>query len=492
MRVFTTTDAPPTGATEQLHIYNGLDCCVTLEVLEAILPQLDEVTQRVYNFERSLQGPVLEMQCRGFAIDTVGRAQVLGELTAVHNQLNASLSEILKEGVGVEINPASPQQLAYLFYDVLGLPVIKSFKTRAPTTDRKALEKLRSYFFAGPLVNHILAIRDVAKKISVVKTGIDFDNRMRTTFSIAGTTTGRFSSYQSVSGSGTNLQNITDEMRKMFVADPGYKLGYIDLEQAESRAVGAIEWNLFHDGKYLDACESGDLHTSVCRMCWDHLGWTGDPKLDKAIAKQPFYRHFDYRDASKRLGHASNYYGQPPHIAKEVHIEHALVADFQKKYFKAFPSHQEWHAWVRNKLGKDGFITTFLGRRRAFFGRRWEDETLRGAIAYEPQSVIGDYINTGLLRVWRSGLVQLLVQVHDALVFQYPEEKENEIIPQVQALLEIEVPLLHGRSLTISTEAMVGWNWGKAHVEGALVNPNGLVPFTGNDQRKRKKTSILD
>src|SRR6516165_6883191 len=78
-------------------------------------------------------------------------------------------------------------------------------------------------------------------------------------------------------GTGTNLQNIEDRLRSVFVADKGMKFAYVDLEQAESRLVGAIEWNLFRDGTYLDACESGDLHTSVCRLAWGSaVNWTGD------------------------------------------------------------------------------------------------------------------------------------------------------------------------------------------------------------------------
>src|SRR5262249_14971349 len=152
------------------------------------------------------------------------------------------------------------------------LPPVKKRSNRAgernytPTVDRDALEQLDNYFLAQPIVSHILGLRDIEKKIGVLKTGIDSDGRMRTSYNIAGTSTGRFSSNLSDFGTGTNLQNIEDMLRSIFVADAGLKFAYIDLEQAESRLVGAIEWNLFHDPTYLDACESGDLHTSVCRL----------------------------------------------------------------------------------------------------------------------------------------------------------------------------------------------------------------------------------
>lgn len=479
MKIFTTTNPLPEGQTELLHIYNALDCMITLEVWQAIYPQLDEVTEKTYAFAMDLQGPIFEMECRGVKVDQAARVRVCAVLEKEVGTLGRDLDYILSEGLGFSgFNPNSPIQLSKLLYSTLKLPPVK-FHGKI-TTNREALEKLKKYFFAEPIINHILAIRDLKKKISVLKTGIDADGRIRTSYNIAGTDTGRLSSYASAFGSGTNLQNITGELRSAFVADKGKKIAYIDLEQAESRAVGGIVWNLFQDGGYLDACESGDLHTTVCRLCWDYLPWTNDPKANKALAKQPFYRHFDYRDAAKRLGHGTNYYGKPPNMARQTHIELGLVAEFQKKYFAAFPGIESWHRWVRNKLLQDGFITTFMGRRRWFFGRRWDEETIRSAIAYEPQSAVADILNRGLFKVWKLPQVELLLQVHDAIVFQYDEEKENDIIPLVMKTLQVEVPLLHDRSLIIPTEAFVGWNWAYK----SNTNPDGLVGF-GNDTRKR-------
>lgn len=497
MRIISTTEPnPPDSDTSRLHVYNGLDCMVTLEVLNVIKPQLDEVTQRVYDFERALQGPVLEMECRGVLVDQNQRFEVSRLFQAQLDQVENSLREILIEGLGVELNWNSPQQLGKLFYDIMGIPEVKKRGAQGytRTVGRQALEKLMEYFYAEPIVRHILTIRDLKKKLGVLKTGIDGDGRIRTSYNIAGTDTGRFSSYTSAFGSGTNLQNITGELRSIFTADPGHKLCYIDLERAESQAVGAIIWNLFHDGGYLDACESGNLHVSVCRMCFDGIRWTGDPKADRALAKTPFYRHFDYYDGAKRLGHATNYFGKPPHISKALHIDHALVQEFQRKYFLAFPGIRNWHDWVRNKLLRDGWITTFMGMRRWFFGRRWDEETLRGAIAYEPQSAVAYILNKGMLNVWRAQIsgVQLLLQVHDAIVAQYPAEREDDIVPKLQKLLRIEVPLLHNRSLSIPTEAFTGWNWGYANTK----NPDGLISFrVGQDGRKRQndpQAGILD
>lgn len=486
----------PASETDKLWIYNALDCCVTAEVRDVLEPQLDNQTRAVYEFEKSLQAPVMEMKLRGVLVDQKTRAQMLKRYSAEKEKLETNLEEIVSQGIGLrDLNPNSPAQLKNLFYQVLGLPPIKKRNAQgiyAPTVNRDALEQLDNYFMARPLVSHILAIRDCNKKIGVLKTGIDSDGRIRTSYNIAGTRTGRFSSNLSDFGTGTNMQNIEDSLRRVFIADPGYKLGYIDLEQAESRAVGAIEWNLFKDGRYLDACESGDLHTSVCRLAWGNvLNWTGDIKADKVLAESPFYRQHSYRHMAKVLGHGTNYNGKPYTMAKHTKLDARLIGEFQLKYFQAFPAHQRWHAWTASELVRTGNLTTLTGRRRWFFGRRDDDAVIREAIAYDPQGSVGDILNTGMLKVWRSGLCQLLLQIHDAILVQYSEDKEDIIIPRLLEIIKHPIELRHGRTLLIPSEAQVGWNWGKE----AKDNPDGLRKWTGGDDRRRQQqpaTSELD
>ena len=69
------------------------------------------------------------------------------------------------------------------------------------------------------------------------------------------------------------------------------------------------------------------------------------------------------------------------------------------------------------------------GRRRRFFGRLNDDATIREAIAYDPQGSVGDILNLGMLQVWRDNTCQLLLQIHDAILVQYPESREETIIP---------------------------------------------------------------
>jgi len=491
MKIIKTQDMQPSSDEHNHWVYNGLDCCVTLEVFNVIHKQLDNVTASTYAFRRALQAPILEMNMRGILVDKEKRAAVLHDYERDLKILNEGLKEIVYEGLGLELNPNSPKQLLHLFYTVLRIPPVKKRNANGqyvPTVNREALERLDGYFIARPIVSHLLKIRDISKKVGVLRTEIDADNRMRTSYNICGTNTGRLSSSLSEFGTGTNLQNIEERLRSVFVADTGKKLAYIDGSQAESRVCGAIHWNLFNDGRYLDACESGDLHTSVCKLAWSNLPWAGTLKEDKAIAEQPFYRQHSYRHMAKVLGHGSNYGGQPVTMSKHTKLEASIIKEFQAKYFKAFPAFKQWHDWVAAQIYTKGQLTTMLGMRRDFFGRRNDPSTIRQAIACEPQSTVGELINYGMLEVWRLNICDIVLQVHDAIVIQYEEERENEIIPKVLEAFQRPIELKRGRILIIPSETKVGWNW----APGSEKNLDGMKLYNGNDTRKRaEKSSIL-
>lgn len=476
------------SATEALWIYNGLDCCVTLEVLEALLPQLDNISTSTYQQSLSFQGPVLEMNMRGMLVDRQRRDQVIREFEVKITHLQGQLWRIVKGAYDIDLNWRSPLQLKKLFYEEMGYAPVK--KKGQVTIDRSALEKLSLNFMARPIVAHLLVLRDLAKKVGVLKTAIDPDGRIRTSFNIGGTNTGRFSSSFSDFGTGTNLQNIEDSLRSIFVADPGMKLAYIDLEQAESRAVGAIVYNLFDDPRYLDACESGDLHTTVAKMARPDMPWVGDLAGDKEVAERPYYRHHSLRHVCKVLGHGTNYGGQPHTMALHTKLEPQIIKEFQARYFTAFPGIPKWHNRVQQEIQQHGNLTSLMGRRRWFFGRRDDASTIREAIAYDPQGSVGDILNTGMLQVWRTNVCQLLLQIHDAILVQYPEDKEDEILPSVLSALSVPVPLRAGRTLVIPNEAKTGWNWGSFD---PIKNPDGLKKVKGHDTRTRTpQAGILD
>lgn len=480
---------------ERDQVYNGLDCCVTLEVFEAMHPQLDEYTGPTYEFSKALQAPVLEMKFRGVKVDMARRAEVLDNLYETLDRLERNLDRIVLEGVGLpHFNWRSNPDLQLLFYGKLGIPEMKH--QGRTTVNRAALEKMESYNIAKAILGHMKAMRDIAKKISVLKTEVDPDGRFRTSYNIAGTNTFRFSSSYNEFGTGGNLQNIEEELRSIFIADKGMKFAKFDAKSGESFVVGGIEWNLFKDARYLEACETGDPHTATARLCWPGLGWTGDLKKDKDTAEQPFYRHYTYRFMCKKLGHGSNYDGRAPTLSQQAKVPLRVVSDFQPKYFEAFPAHKQWHAWVENTLRRTGCIISLMGRKRYFWGRRSNDDVLRAAIAYDPQSSLAVIVNDAMLRIWRAGYtgIQLMMHDHDALTFQYPEEQEDEIIPILMDALPTEVQLKHGRTMRIPYDCNTGWNRGKyccglrkPECKGckSKPNPDGLKEYFGHDSRKR-------
>lgn len=481
----TRTDAlqpgQPKSETERLWIYNGLDCCVTLEVLEAMLPQLDNQTGGTYALSRALQGPVLEMNLRGVLIDEPARRAAIENYRSDTERLERNLYRIVHDGVGYTDfrNTGktkawrSNSYVAALLYDVLRLPEIRKRNDRgemARTVNRDALERLQIHFIAYPIIAHILALRDFGKKIGVLETKIDGDGRLRTSYNIAGTTTGRFSSSLNDFGSGGNLQNIEERLRRIFIADPGMKFANIDLEQADSRNIGALCWNVLRDPTYLDACESGDLHTTVARMSRPELPWTEDRSENRALADQPYYRHYSLRHVCKVLGHGTNYMGSPYEMSKHTKIEQGIIKDFQALYFQAFPAIPRLHEWVAKQIQESGHLVTPFGRKRWFFGRRDDRDTLKQAVAHLGQSMTADEMNHAMLALWRMNLVQILLQGHDSILIQYREEKENEIIPKVLEAMRVPLELEGGRRFVVPVDVKVGWNWGLAGES----NPNGL------------------
>lgn len=493
MRIINTEEMKPTDLNSQWEldqIYNGIDILATRQVLDCQLPQFDAITQATYDFSRALQGPALEMRLRGALVDQTRKAEVIDDMFEKIEILSRNLDRIVLEGVGMPgFNWRSNADLQCLFYEKLQIPVIR--KQGRPTVDRGAREKMEAYTVAKPIIAHLNALADLGKKISVLKTGIDPDGRIRTSYNIAGTDTGRFSSSFSEFGTGGNLQNVEESLRSIFIADSGYKWAKCDAKSGESFVVGAIEWNLFDDDRYLQACESGDPHTAVARICWPQLGWTGDLKRDKAIAETAYYRHYTHRFMCKKLGHGSNYGGKPATLAAQSKLPVEVVQAFQPKYFSAFPAHEAWQRAVADTLARTGHLISLTGRKRWFFGRRQDPDTLRAAIAFDPQCSLADIVNRAMLNIWRADYVTIMFQDHDAITFQYPEHLEDEIIPRIMADLIVPIQLKNGRTLAIPYDIEVGWN--KGHYD-AKTNPDGLRTYTPGDGRRKRapETSPLD
>lgn len=495
------------SAEVEYYIYNAMDCFTPIEIHAELVSQLDETSQMVYDFERGCQAAVLEMMLTGMKVDNFARYEMLDiyrkRLASLEIKLNCMVEAVWDK----PINYNSPAQLISFFYETMNIP--KQYRydkgERKVSTNRDSLESVAElYIYARPIIAMVLAMKDTNETIKVLTKGVDDDGYMRTSFNIGGTENGRYSSSTNVFGTGTNFQNITDDLRHIFVAEDGFRLAYIDQKQAESRDVAYLSG----DKNYIKACESGDIHTYVARLVWPNLSWTGNLAQDRIIADKPFYRQFSYRDMAKRGGHAVNYYGKARTIAKHLKVPVELIEAFMEAYFFAFPGIRSWHketaAWLSS--GLPGI--TPMGHRRYFHGRRWDDATLREAIAYKPQSMTAYYNHIATNRIWQrfrietyQPKIQLWNTVHDAQLIHYPEEMENELIPEIHKLLEIPVTI-NGTEITIPWDAAVGWNFGKRKDKKdnngniiKVVNPDGLQTWDGNDKRTRQispKIGLLD
>src|SRR5258705_8673398 len=120
-------------------VYNGLDCCITAEILDVLLPQLDDHTASTYAFSRALQGPVLEMQLRGILVDQSRRQDVIDEYYDVIDRLEGQLEQIVLDGVGMPaFSLRSIPDHQKLFYGYLGIPTSRNQGRR--TCNHKTLE----------------------------------------------------------------------------------------------------------------------------------------------------------------------------------------------------------------------------------------------------------------------------------------------------------------------------------------------------------------
>jgi DNA polymerase I len=466
---------------QKLWVYCNLDSCVMQEIHQALTLLLEDepLMQGVYNFERALIPLAIEMMLRGIRIDNQARLEAIANGSQDLSRLRQIGSRFGAVFTGELTNIASVQQLTRLLYENMNLPrqyIIDKGKRRL-STNRDALERLLPYMIAQPICNTVLKYRDLKKLQEVLTSGVNHISetdtwRMFYNMNVGGTETGRWSSAKSAFGGGTNMQNITERLRRMFIPDAGMMFCYQDLEQAESRVVAYES----QDENYIAACESGDLHTYCARLIWPNLPWTGDISKDREIAERPFYRHFTYRDMSKRGGHATNYWAKSATVAKHLKIPSDIAHEFQRQYYGAFPGIAQWQSKIAAEVQLNHYLVTALGRKRHFFGRRTDDATLREAIAYKPQSTVGDLLSIGILRLWQRNLVQILTQVHDAALFQFSEHQANEILPKAVEALSVPIKI-KDRTMTIPTSLSVGYNWAKHDPKRKLFddqNPGGL------------------
>lgn len=447
-------------------VYNGLDTMMPLEILAEVEPKLTPDKAAYYAFSRAMQGPALSMMLNGVK---VSMAEVSNRIAKLEEDVETLQSYTRSLAVAVwddGLNVNSPDQMKDFFYHSdKGFQIKPKYggkgNKRHITTDRDALEKISNeYYYARPVCAAILALKDVEKKLQFLRRGIDADGRVRCSFNVVATETGRWSSSKNPWGRGGNFQNQTEEIRKIYIADDGWIFCNPDLAQAESRGVAYYSG----DRAYIKAVESGDLHTQVAKMVWPDMEWPNDNgPQDRAIADQPFYRHFSYYDMAKRGGHGTNYLGSAYTMAQHLKLATALMEEFQSNYFNVFGGIRTWHREVQRRLQDGGILRTALGRERTFFSRLDSDQTLKEAVAFLPQSLISDILKIGTYRIWqeyemRRKVAKMQADLHDGVLFLTKAPYLDDVAAGSIKLMTIPVAMPGGKMI-IPVDFSVGYNW---------------------------------
>ncbi|MFP6611195.1 MAG: DNA polymerase I [Pirellulales bacterium] len=424
------------------------DADVPLRLLPILQKQLDELA--LSDLFRELELPLIdvlvEMEFNGIKVD-VDR---LGELSDEYLLRLETLKAEIYELAGHPFNISSPKQLAEVLFKEQGLPIVKKTRTGA-STDADVLEQLAD---KHPLPAKIIEYRQFAKLKNTYVDALPAmvhsqTGRVHASFHQVVAATGRLSS------SDPNLQNIpirTDagrEIRSAFLpGQDGWQLLAADYSQIELRVLAHCSG----DEALLAAFENDeDIHAAVASQVY------GVPQSEVT-------------PAMRRSAKAVNFgiiYGQSPFgLAKSLDIEHDEAGEFIDAYFAQYPQVDRFLRDVLERCHVDGFVSTLFGRRRAIRGVRQNTPGYsrnlpeRTAVNTVIQGTAADLIKRAMISVHRrlkdeKFSARLLLQIHDELVFEFPDDEQNRVTDLVRKEMsgaaELTVPL--------KVDIKIGANW---------------------------------
>lgn len=427
---------------DQLWKYNCEDAVATWEVrfeLEKVLRSIPNQWE-LYKFQMRLWRPILEMMLLGVRIDKSRRSEIAGKLLTAVESKKQEIEYIL----GHPLNVGSPKQMKALFYDQLKCAVVRHRKTKQPTCDEDAL---RLFGEREPLLRclteRIGDVRSLGNLLTtVIEAELDADDRLRTSFSPTKETF-RWGSSKNAFGGGTNMQNWTkgDEdkkpeevkgypvpnSRKLIIPDEGYEIGSIDLTGADAQTVA---WEA--DDKELKKVFRENrikVHAVNAVDMW--------PDKCKTGYEQPFY------DLARTGVHLVNYVGGADTLGMAMGFSTWQAQQFISRWFVKHPRILEWHQRIQRQLETTRCVSNSFGYRRFFFDRI--EGLLPEAIAWIGQSTTACICNRAFLRISESPIlkalgVQVLLQVHDEIVFQYPASKRQTVLEQLHPLIHVAAP----------------------------------------------------
>ena len=427
------------------------DADFTLAVHQRLWPllQADDKLRFIYQLEIDSSEALYRIERNGVLIDAP-------TLAAQSHSLGQRIMQLEQEAyaiAGQPFNLASPKQLGEIFFDKLGLPVIKKTATGARSTDEEVLEKLADDY---PLPAKILEHRSLSKlkgtytdklaQLANPRTG-----RVHTHYAQAVAVTGRLSSND------PNLQNIpirTPEGRKVreaFVAPAGSVIASADYSQIELRIMAHISddpalLKAFHDGL--------DVHKATAA---EVFGLTPDTVSS------------EQRRYAKVINFGLIYGMSAFGLAKALGIDNTAAKNYIERYFQRFAGVKRYMDDTRAQAKAQGYVETVFGRRLYLPEINSPNGPRRGgaeraAINAPMQGTAADLIKLSMVKVQqvldqeRRG-TRMIMQVHDELVFEVPDAEVDWLtteVPRIMAsVAQLKVPLL--------AEVGMGANWDQAH-----------------------------
>lgn len=400
-----------------------------------------------YEIELPLCPVLAEMEQSGFLVDREALRAFGESLVSTIDALQRSVWDM----AGGEFNINSPKQLGEVLFEKLMLPGGKKTKT-GWSTNADTLDKLRD---KHPIVNEVLDYRTLTKLKSTYADGllkvIEPDGRIRTSFQMTVTATGRLSSTE------PNLQNIPvrkdlgAQIRKMFVAAPGKVLVDADYSQIELRLLAHISG----DENMIAAFRSGeDIHTVTASQVF------GVPFRD--VTHQ-------MRSNAKAVNFGIVYGISAWSLAQDIGVTTAEAKAYMDAYLEKYHGVRDYQKSIVEQAKADGFVSTLYGRRRALPELKNSNFAMRSfgervALNMPIQGTAADVIKLAMVRVHtrlkKEGLkAKLILQVHDELIVECPEAEAS----QVQMVLTEEMQNAARFAVPLTADANVGHSWAETH-----------------------------
>jgi DNA polymerase-1 len=436
--------------------YSAEDADLALRLHAVLKPRLTAERKRtVYEtLERPMVRVLSDMEREGITIDP----DFLRKLSNDFAQTMSRLEQEIYKAAGGEFNIGSPKQLGDYFFGTLKLPGGRKTKTGAWSTDSDVLEELAAQ--GHTIARHALDWRGLAKLrgtyTDALPTYVNPDTgRVHTSFALAAASTGRLASVD------PNLQNIpirTEEgrrIRRAFIAPPGRKLISADYSQIELRLLAHIA----NVPELKQAFAEGiDIHAL-----------TASEMFNVPVQGMPS----EIRRRAKAINFGIVYGISAFGLANQLGIGREEAGDYIKKYFQKFPGIRDYMEETKAFARKHGFVETLFGRRvhireinSKIPGHRGGAE--RAAINAPIQGAAADIIRRAMIRVPDVLLAaklsgKMLLQVHDELIFEAPDEETDALCATARAVMEKAALPAVEISVPLVVDARAAHNWDEAH-----------------------------